>query len=209
MVPPGVEEATSHLSPHDEALQLARCKALAVAERFPGAVVIGSDTLLSLGGEKIGKPKNLQDAVKILTHLRGRVHDVVTAIVVVSPTAKNVEHVESSRVTMRDYTDQELERYAQLGECLDKAGAYSAQGQGRSLIASLKGDYLAIVGLPLGAVAAALRQVGIQTPVDVEAIYRERKALNWPAFDLSEPAGRTGRKKTASSSPPENPSTTE
>jgi hypothetical protein len=132
----------------------------------------------------------------------------MTANAIVAPT-QHIEHVETSWVTMRDYTDDELQRYVRLGECMDKAGAYSVQGQGRSLVARLKGDYLSIVGLPLRAVAQALQQVGVHTPADVDAIYRERKAVSWPVCDPSEEGERTTRKKIASALPSQNPSTTE
>ena len=208
MVPPGVEEKPTTLSPSEETIYWAGRKARAIAARFPGAVIIGSDTLISLEGEKIGKPETIEGAVEILTRLRGRTHEVVTAIAIVAPT-QNMEHVETSSVTMRNYTDDEMERYVRLGECMDKAGAYSVQGVGGSLVEAVKGDYLSVVGLPLRAAARALERVGMHTPLDVEGIYQERKVLNWPVYDLTEPGGRTNRKKTAFASPSENPSTGE
>jgi len=73
-------------------------------------------------------------------------------------------------------------RYASSEEPLDKAGAYSLQGKGRSLIERLEGDYLAAVGLPLKAVATGLRSLGVPVTVDVNKLYRERDFLNWRTF---------------------------
>jgi septum formation protein len=183
MVSPDVVEQRSDRSPHEEARYLAGRKAASVAERFPHAILIGSDTLIALGGEKIGKPASPADARRILVRLRGRPHEVITAVTALDPARrKSVEHVETVRVTMRDYSEEELERYLGTGDSLDKAGAYSLQGQGRSLLGALKGDYLAAVGLPLRALAGALQEMGVAIPVDVEGIYRNREVFNWRTF---------------------------
>jgi septum formation protein len=81
-------------------------------------------------------------------------------------------------VRMRAYTEEEMDRYISLGEFQGKAGAYSLQGEGRSLIESLSGDYLAAVGLPLRPIAAYLKKEGISIPLDVERFYAERAFLN-------------------------------
>jgi septum formation protein len=85
---------------------------------------------------------------------------------------------------MRDFTEAELDAYLATGDSLDKAGAYSIQGSGRSLITSIYGDYLTVVGLPLRAVAEGLRQLGVDVPVDLDRLYRERTFLNWRTFEL-------------------------
>lgn len=180
--PGGSEEAAEGRAPAEEALFQARRKAASPARQFPGAVLIGSDTLISLDGAKIGKPKDVDDARDILRRLRGRVHEVVTAVAMVQG-KRTVEIVETARVRMREFSDQELEAYLATGDSLDKAGAYSVQGLGRSLIAGLDGDYLAVMGLPLRAVATGLRQFGVETPADMDRLYRERNFLNWKTFE--------------------------
>jgi len=85
-------------------------------------------------------------------------------------------------VTMRDFTETELDAYLATGDSLDKAGAYSIQGAGRDLVASLDGDYFAVVGLPLKAVAEGLAKLGCPVVVDVDRLYRERNFLNWRTF---------------------------
>ena len=184
MVAPDLIEQPSERSPQEEAAHLARGKGESLAGRFPGAIVISSDTLISLGGEKIGKPESPTDARRILARLRGRAHEVVTAVAVLDLAhQRSIERVETTQVTMREYSDEELDGYLTTGESLDKAGAYSLQGQGRTLIADLKGDYWAAVGLPLRALVEGLQQLGVAIPVDVDAIYRDRNILNWRTFE--------------------------
>lgn len=182
MVPPdGSEVVTEGHSPAEETLFQARRKATSLAVRFPETVLIGSDTLISLKGAKIGKPRDLNGARDILRRLRGCTHEVVTAVAMVKG-ARTFETVETAQVRMREFSDPELEAYLATGDSLDKAGAYSVQGLGRSLIGGLDGDYLAVVGLPLRAVAAGLKSMGCAVPVDLDQAYRERNFLNWRTF---------------------------
>src|SRR5205823_6824315 len=128
-------------------------KAASLVSRFPDAIILGSDTLLNLDGHLIGKPSSPNDARAILRRLRGRTHDVVTAVCLLSGrgTARRAptvfEWVETAHVTMRDFTDAELDTYLATGDSLDKAGAYSIQGAGRELVAAFGGGCLAAVGL--------------------------------------------------------------
>ena len=176
--PNGSEVLAEGRAPADEALFQARRKAASLGARFPEAVRIGSDTLISLDGAKIGKPRDVNDARDILRRLRGCTHEVVTAVAVMKG-RRTFEAVETAQVRMRDFSDQELEAYLGTGDSLDKAGAYSVQGLGRSLIAWLEGDYPTVVGLPLRALAEGLRQFGVEAPVDLNRLYRERTFLNW------------------------------
>ena len=184
MVPPQTNEKSEpQWSPSEETLGLSQRKAASVANRFPRAVVLGSDTLINLNGQKIGKPENETAARRILGELRGRTHEVLTGVVMLHrASGKTIEWVEAVKVTMRYFSDAELEAYASSQEPLDKAGAYSLQGKGRSLIERLEGDYLAAVGLPLKAVANGLRSLGVPVTVDVDKIYEERDFLNWQTF---------------------------
>lgn len=179
--PEGSEEAAEGRSPAEEALFQARRKAVSVAAQFPEAIRIGSDTLISLDGTKIGKPGDLNDARGILRRLRGRTHEVVTAVAMVKG-ARTFETVETAQVRMREFNDQELEAYVATGDPLDKAGGYSVQGAGQGLVATVEGDFLAVVGLPLRAVAEGLRKMGVRVAVDMDTLYRERNFLNWRAF---------------------------
>jgi len=182
MVPPdNLEEVSEKRPPEQEALHQAKRKAASLAARFPEAVLVGSDTLISLDGVTIGKPKDHDDAHHILRRLRGRSHEVMTAVAVLNG-RKTFEAVETARVRMRDFTDSELEAYVATGDPLDKAGAYSIQGVGHGLVAGFDGDYLAVVGLPLRAVADGLRQLGVEVTLDLDRLYHERNFLNWNSF---------------------------
>jgi septum formation protein len=182
MVSPACQEVLSGARPPaQEALHQARQKAASLLSRYPDAVILGSDTLINVDGRLIGKPGSADDARAILQRLRGRSHDVVTAVSILYQ-SKTVDDVETARVTMRDFTDAELESYLATGDPLDKAGAYAIQGAGRDLVASLDGDYLAVVGLPLRAVARGLAKLGCPVTVDVDRLYRERDFLNWRTF---------------------------
>ncbi len=184
MVPPAYQEAEARRAvplPAQEALHQARQKATSLVSRFPDAVILGSDTLINLDGRLIGKPSGPDDARAILQRLRGRSHDVVTAVSILHQ-GKTVDVVETAHVTMRDFTDTELDAYLATGDPLDKAGAYAIQGAGRDLVASLDGDYLAVVGFPLRAVAQGLAKLGCPVTVDVDRLYRERAVFNWRSF---------------------------
>lgn len=201
MVPPDLAEVNSESrSTEQEALYWANRKAASLMACFQGSVVIGSDTLISLEGVKIGKPVDTDDARNILRRLRGRTHEVVTAVVLLeAPSilplpsegegrgegghAGSFEWVETARVTMRDFSEADLEAYLATDDSLDKAGAYSVQGAGRHLIAGVDGDFPAVVGLPLRAVVEGLKRMGMPVVADVDRLYRERAFLNWRMFD--------------------------
>src|SRR2546428_10993448 len=160
MVPPACREVLSGARPPaQEALHQARQKAASLVSRFPDAVILGSDALINLDACLIGKPSSADDARAILQRLRGRSHDVVTAVSILHQ-SKTVDVVETARVTIRDFTDTELDAYLATGDPLDKAGAYAIQGAGRDLVASLDGGYLGVVGLALRGGGPGAAQLG-------------------------------------------------
>jgi len=182
-VSPGLHENFNPgRSPADEAAHWALEKAIAVLRLHQDAIVIGSDTVIDLDGQTIGKPADRDDAVRILSLLAGRTHSVVTAVAIAGPDGKERVAVERTFVRMRNASRESLIEYILTGEPVDKAGAYSLQGEGRKLIESIEGDYLSAVGLPLGAVADLLRGIGIQIDVGVEGIYHRREVMNWKSY---------------------------
>lgn len=184
VISPGIHEIfRANRSPADEAVYWAVEKARTVSALHPDAIVIGSDTVIDLGGQAIGKPAGREDAVRILSHLVGRTHTVVTAVAVVPPEGNERILVEGTKVRMRPASKETLLQYAATGEPMDKAGAYSLQGEGRELIESIEGDYLSAVGLPLRAVAKLLRGSGFRPVADVESIYRQRNIMNWQSYE--------------------------
>jgi septum formation protein len=188
VIDPEFDEITSeHLSIEDEVVDFAAGKARSVARKNPGSIVIGSDTMIHLNGHKIGKPNDIDDARRILRALAGRTHQICSGVVILNRNENDTEAtglqvVETVIVEMRQYTEEEIDRYLSLNESLDKAGAYSIQGEGRKLIASIGGDYLAAVGMPLRPIANYLERRGVLFDLDVDKLYAEKLVLNWHSF---------------------------
>lgn len=147
--------------PVAHAERLARSKAEAIAAREPGAAVIGSDTIVVLDGEILGKPNDTDEAKATLRRLSGRTHTVHTAVAV-ARNGQTVSGVESVEVTFRPLTDEQIEAYVATGEPMDKAGAYGIQGYGAVIVERVHGDYFAVMGLALGRLVGLLEQAGVQ-----------------------------------------------
>jgi septum formation protein len=167
-----------------EVLNFAIGKAQSVARRHPGSTVVGSDTMILINSTKIGKPVGIADAKRVLRLLAGKTHQIFTSVAVFDGLGgPGLRIVEEVMVIMRDYSEKEIERYLLCNESLDKAGGYSIQGAGRSLIKSIRGDYLAAVGLPLKPIADYLRSRGVQGLTNVDKLYADKSYLNWKTFD--------------------------
>jgi septum formation protein len=140
----------------------ARGKAAAVAEKLPGRLVVGADTIVVLGREILGKPADLAAARAMLRRLSGRQHTVYTGLAVMLGPQKSclAWGQERSLVTFRRLAEAEIERYVATGDPLDKAGAYGIQSQGGELVAEVVGSYLNVVGLPLARLRTMLAAVG-------------------------------------------------
>jgi septum formation protein len=145
-------------TPRQHAERLARGKATAID--VPDAVTIGSDTIVVVDGDVLGKPRDRAHATDMLRRLSGRAHVVMTGVAVKwrGTLASGLEEV---GVTFRTLTDDEIERYIDTGEPMDKAGAYGIQGFGATIVDRVDGDYFAVMGLPLNRLARLLRDVGL------------------------------------------------
>ncbi len=177
------EESLEELTPYEEALRFSIEKSKSLASLYPDSILIGSDTLLEFKGEKIGKPQNFEHALEILKKLRGDTHDILTGVCLLNAKTHEIKSgIEIIQVKMKNYSEGEIKNYIEKDKPFDKAGAYALQGEGKKLIESLKGDYLAAVGLPLRFIAAALREFGVLMPRDVEQIYQEKKLMNWKEY---------------------------
>jgi septum formation protein len=182
VIAPEFEERISAQLPADqEVLEFALGKAQSVATKYPQGIVIGSDTIIELSGEKIGKPADREDARRILRALSGKTHRIFTSVALVDSGERSFMEVETVFVEMRRYTEEEIENYLGAGESADKAGAYSIQGHGSDLIKSISGDYLAAVGMPLRRIALYLKSRGFPI-ADVEKVYAEKSFMNWRRF---------------------------
>jgi septum formation protein len=161
ILPAGVDERDEHpASAHDLALHNARVKALDVAARHPAALVLGADTIVVLDGRVFGKPRDLDDARRMLRSLSGQTHAVITGVCLVcrGDNRERTFAVET-RVQFHPLSDDDIEQYLDAVHVLDKAGAYAVQ-EGPPLVANLNGSYSNVVGLPLERVAAELRELG-------------------------------------------------
>jgi septum formation protein len=163
VVPSDVEEVFNpRLKPRHQVEELALQKAQAVAGNFDDAIIIGADTLVALGDEIIGKPKNSQDAKRMLKKLRGRQHTVVTGFVLIDTFNKRtlVKSVET-KVWFRKLSPQEISSYVEKEKPFDKAGAYAIQDLGILFVEKIEGDYFGAVGLPLFTLAKELKKLGV------------------------------------------------
>jgi septum formation protein len=146
-------------TPRGHAERLARAKAGAVAAA--DAVVIGSDTIVVVDGDVLGKPRDEADGARMLRRLSGRSHTVLTAIAVAwqGRIESGVEQVE---VTFHAMSDIEIAAYLATGEPMDKAGAYGIQGFGATLVERVEGDYFAVMGLPLQLLVRLCGRLGLR-----------------------------------------------
>lgn len=148
------------------ALHLAEAKALDVAARRPGDLVLGADQTLGLGRERFVKPESVAEARDHLTRLRGRAHDLHAALVLARDGVVLWRHVSVATLTMRHFSDAFLDRYLATvaDEVTTTVGCYRLEGPGIQLFDTIEGDYFTILGLPLLPLLAALRQLGTLDP---------------------------------------------
>ncbi len=154
-------------SPKTCAERLAREKALAVFRQQPEAVVLGADTVVFVDGQILGKPRDAEDAFRMLRLLSGRTHQVITGVCLLGPEPRMVSQKlksgcedvrsESTLVTMEVLIEEEIRAYVASGEPMDKAGAYAIQGLASRWISRIEGDYFNVVGLPVALVYRMLQ----------------------------------------------------
>lgn len=135
----------------DIVMSLSLQKAEAVAMTTDSScLVIGADTVVSYKNEILGKPKDKNDAVRMLKLLSGKTHSVYTGFTIIRTSDNTViTDYEKSDVTFKDLTEKEINDYVNTGDPMDKAGAYSIQGIASSFVNNLDGDYNNVVGLPI------------------------------------------------------------
>jgi septum formation protein len=165
--PSHIPEEHPPIAPVEAISAVALAKARAVARELSAeepVVILGADTEVVLDGAFQGKPRDPADAARILSRLRGRTHEVITGIALVAAgrcPAREEATAVTTRVTMRRYTDQEIEAYVATGEPLDKAGAYAVQALGRRLVAEVDGCFTNVVGLPVSTTRRLLERWGL------------------------------------------------
>lgn len=145
------EEFVKGEHPSETVKRLSMQKALNVAGKIASnAIVIGADTVVSIDGKILGKPKDEAEAEEMLNRLSGRSNTVYTGLAVVNKSlGKTVSDFESTDVKFRELSHDEIKAYVKSGEPMDKAGAYGIQNLGALLIEGIDGDYFNVVGLPI------------------------------------------------------------
>lgn len=160
------EEKAESREPEALVKELSAQKAAAVAEKVSGAaVVIGADTIVAFRGEILGKPKDTEDARRMLAMLAGNVHQVYTGVSLIlkeeTGESRTITFAECSEVDVEAMTARQIAEYVATGEPADKAGAYAIQGKFAPHIRGIRGDYYNIVGLPVAGIYRRLYEAGI------------------------------------------------
>lgn len=155
----GEERADLSLPPEEIVKSLARAKAREVASAEKDALVIGADTIVYFEGKVLGKPKDEEDAARMLRALSGRGHEVYTGYCLFSA-GKEICGAVCSRVLFRDLNEEYIRRYVAGGSPLDKAGSYGIQDEDGPVL-SFGGSYTNIIGLPVEEIGARLAEFGV------------------------------------------------
>ncbi|MCD8096463.1 MAG: Maf family protein [Lachnospiraceae bacterium] len=167
----GEEKLTTDV-PQEVVRELSMQKAREVAGKVSGDLYIGADTVVAVDGQILGKPKDEEDAVRMLRLLQGRAHDVATGVAVIFTDGQEpLSFAETTRVHVFPMTEEEICAYVQSGEPMDKAGAYGIQGLFAAYVSGIEGDYNNVVGLPVGRLYQELRVRGI----DLRECYQEEQ----------------------------------
>ena len=160
------ESLLPHENPKDGAKRLALAKAHNVAGKISPSskptFVLGADTLVVIGEQILGKPSSPNEATTFLKKLSGQTHRVITGYAIVQcPGTIICSDVNESLVTMKTLSDQEITRYVETGEPMDKAGAYAAQGLGARLIEKIEGLESNVIGLPMEILKPWFKKLGL------------------------------------------------
>lgn len=136
--------------PHEAVAILAERKARTAARGLNRGLVLGADTLVSLDGKALGKPRDAREAVEMLTALSGRAHQVFTGVCLLDASSGRCDvAVEETRVRFRPLSGAEIVSYVETGEPMDKAGAYAIQGGAGKFVDALEGSFENVMGLPV------------------------------------------------------------
>jgi len=155
-------------SPPELVLRLSQAKALALGHVRADELVVAADTVVALGNTVLGKPLDVEDAFEMLCKLRDRAHVVYSGVSVWHPATRRIaSEISMSTVWMREYTDDEINRYVKSGDPLDKAGAYAIQHTAFSPVDRVEGCWLGVMGLPLCHLGRALEEFDVAIPVSV------------------------------------------
>lgn len=160
---PDVEERYPEgLTPPEIVQYISREKADAIGRRAGAEdIVITADTMVFLGDQRLGKPRDEAHALEMLAALQGRHHTVCTGVTV-RQGGRSLTESESTEVVFRPATEAELRSYIRTGEPMDKAGAYGVQGKGALLVEGIRGDFYNVMGLPILRLSRMLENFGVK-----------------------------------------------
>jgi septum formation protein len=148
-----------------------------------GQVSVAADTIVVDNGSLLGKPRHAVEARTMLRQLRGRVHQVMTALALYDPVADQiVTDLCCADVKMRAYSDEEIEEYIASGDPLDKAGAYAIQNPGFHPVDEFNQCFACVMGLPLCHLGRSLRQLGVAAQVDIPVVCQENLGYACPVW---------------------------
>jgi len=184
------ESQATDPSPAVNVVETAWLKAVAIAERlrarpaYENAVIVAADTTVALEGRMLGKPSDAAEARHMLTALRSRKHEVHTGAVLLElATGREVRGVNTAVVSMRDYTDDEIEAYIASGDPFDKAGSYAIQHPDFQPVAHLDGCFTGVMGLSLCHLAQMMAQLGLPNRIDLTAVRSLHQAYPCALYD--------------------------
>ncbi len=156
-------EKDEHLTPEELVTHNAIGKAQATARHYRNALIIGVDTVAAVEGHILNKPKDKEDAKRILRLLSNTTHKVISGICVMdAKTKKTISSVETTLITMDRLDETDIENYVNSGEGEDKAASYAIQGRGALFVKKIEGDYFNVVGLPIYRLRKILKEFGIK-----------------------------------------------
>lgn len=159
VIPSRKEEIFTGTTPKEVVEELSRQKAVEVGDMVEDSpVIIGGDTIVVLEGQILGKPRDEEDAKKMLRMLQGKTHQVYTGITVFVKGEISFTFSEITYVTMYPMSEQEIQDYVMTGEPLDKAGSYGIQGKAAKYIKKIDGDYNTVVGFPVARLYQELKR---------------------------------------------------
>jgi septum formation protein len=195
VVAPAVDErCDAALTLRELATWNALRKGFGVARTHPDKVILAADTLVALHGEIIGKPRDRAEAARILRRLSGNVHEVCSAVFLGHlALERTLVFQDVSHVRFKRLSREEIDRYIDRVNPLDKAGAYAAQGEGGKIIEQIDGSYSNVVGLPMEQSIPALRRFGIAAKPPNESQPRPAASRPCQPYRASTPGKGTRR----------------
>jgi septum formation protein len=164
VIPSDAEEVLNpDLTPEQQVKALALLKATDLSGQYPERYIIGADTIVVLDNQILGKPVDEADAIQMLKSLRGKQHQVMTAVAIVNMEKKIKKvFINITDVTFYDLSDQWIADYVASGLPLDKAGSYGIQDAGFELVEKINGDYYSVMGLPIAQLKRVITELNIE-----------------------------------------------